>query len=387
MKVLNISTDVHLLEGAPDRPNDSRDRHRLYGSLVEQLDIIVLCRTKKAAAPLQLGPRVRVYPAAGPVRAAALMKACRLAKGLHGASAYDCVTVQDPFTCGFVGRRLQRSCGLPLNVQVHAEFLDNPHWIAGSFYRRLMNRYGRRLLVRADTVRVGTTRQKTQYAADLGIAGEDIFFLPVLVKADLFRREAGAGLKEKLFACGDRQVLLYAGRFERQKNLGMLLTVVQTLASERTDFILAMVGDGPDFESFKREVRQRRLEDRVRFFGFVERTRVADYFLAADMLIVTSIFEGTCRVLVEAAFSSKPAVTTAIAGADDIVIDGETGFVTAIGDSRAFAEKISALLGSPDLRAEMGRAARRHITAFFDEEKFLQGLRDMWRATAEKGRA
>jgi len=387
MKVLNISTDHNLLSTGDGPPNDSQVRHRLYGALVDRLDIIVLCKYPERGGMVNLAENVRVFPASGRFRPTALRAACRLGAVLHRETGYDCVTVQDPFKCGYVGLHLKRKCGLPLNVQVHAEFLDNPHWIAGNLSRRLLNHYGKKTLQKADTVRVGTTRQKLRYASKMNIPEKDIFFLPVLVKADLFQKESESGLKEKRFACGDKKVLLYAGRFERQKNLGMMLDVIEELKSKRTDFLLAMLGEGPDEDQFKGEIRKRNLGTVTRFFGFIERDRVAEYFLAADLLILTSLFEGTCRVLVEAAFAARPVVTTDIAGADDMVVDGETGFVVKVNDGRTFAEKISMLLDSEGLRKKMGSAARTHMTRFFDEEKFLNGLLDMWRATAAKGQS
>jgi len=384
LKVLNISTDASLLDRAGGSLNDSQQRHRLYGDRVRQLDIIVLWRQGAGRERVEVAENVRVIPAVSPFKSGAVFSAIRLGKRLHRETAYDCITAQNPFDCGFVGWVLRRTCGLPLNIQVHAEFFDNPHWVRGSVKRRGLHYFGKKLLRSADTVRVGTSRQKKRYVSNMGFPEGDVFFLPVIVSADHFRRESPEGLKEKLFQSGDRKILLHVGRLERQKNLSMLLDVAQKLKAGRKDLLFALVGDGPDRESLEKEIAKRNLGDTVRLFGFISREKVVDYFLGCDLLVLTSLFEGTCRVLVEAAFAGKPVVTTSVAGADDVVVDGSTGYVVPVDDREAFSEKILQLLASEKTMQSMGQAAREHMTRFFDEKKFLDGLLTMWKATAGK---
>ena len=77
---------------------------------------------------------------------------------------------------------------------------------------------------------------------------------------------------------------------------------------------------------------------------------------ALDVVVLTSDNEGMPISLIEAALAGRPAVTTDVGSAPEVVIDGETGFVTSthVDD---LAKAVERLLADPELRARMGDAA------------------------------
>jgi glycosyltransferase involved in cell wall biosynthesis len=75
-------------------------------------------------------------------------------------------------------------------------------------------------------------------------------------------------------------------------------------------------------------------------------------------------------------------VSTAVSGAADTIVDGETGFIVPIGDHEAMAERLETLLRDPQKASQMGARARQHILALYDPDKLLAGFRDLWETTA-----
>jgi glycosyltransferase involved in cell wall biosynthesis len=92
---------------------------------------------------------------------------------------------------------------------------------------------------------------------------------------------------------------------------------------------------------------------------------------AADLFVLSSTNEGMARVLIEAAASGLPAVATDVSGTRLAVVDKQTGIVVPPGDPAAMAAALDTLLGEPERRDEMGRAARALATRRFGEARML----------------
>jgi glycosyltransferase involved in cell wall biosynthesis len=106
------------------------------------------------------------------------------------------------------------------------------------------------------------------------------------------------------------------------------------------------------------------------------------YYAACDVFALSSVYEGNARVLAEAAASARPVVSTAVSGAGDTIVEGETGFIVPIGDHKALADRLRTLLSHPERAAQMGELARQHILALYNSEKLLAGFRELWETTA-----
>ena len=78
----------------------------------------------------------------------------------------------------------------------------------------------------------------------------------------------------------------------------------------------------------------------------------------ADILVLTSDFEGTPNVVLEAMASGLPVVGTRVGGVPEVVRHGETGYLVELDDNEQIADTLLTLIDSIQLRAEMGSRAR-----------------------------
>jgi glycosyltransferase involved in cell wall biosynthesis len=69
-------------------------------------------------------------------------------------------------------------------------------------------------------------------------------------------------------------------------------------------------------------------------------------------------------VLIEAMASARPVVASAVGGAPEIVVDGETGLLVSPGDAVALRDALESLISDPARRARMGEACRRCAPRF-----------------------
>jgi glycosyltransferase involved in cell wall biosynthesis len=112
------------------------------------------------------------------------------------------------------------------------------------------------------------------------------------------------------------------------------------------------------------------LESRVKFLGWVD--DIPALLSKADIFVLPSSHEGFPRSILEANAMGVPAVATSAGGTAELIVDGKTGFVVAIGDVDALAERIRTLCVDTTLREAFGTAAKNRIIENFDEESYVR---------------
>ncbi|MCK5439903.1 MAG: glycosyltransferase, partial [Gemmatimonadetes bacterium] len=170
----------------------------------------------------------------------------------------------------------------------------------------------------------------------------------------------------------DVRVLLTVGRLSIEKDHETLLRSCALLGTRMQRWHLLVVGHGV------LETRLRQLADDLGLHGHVTFTgRVDDpqsYYRAATLFVLSSRIEGLPNALIEAQVFGLAAVTTDCGGAGDIVRDGQTGRVVAIGDVDALARNIEGLLRENETRAAMGRAAAEASRGKFDVQAMVVAI-------------
>ncbi len=172
-------------------------------------------------------------------------------------------------------------------------------------------------------------------------------------------------------------VLASIGMFEDRKGQIVLLQAMKKLIdSGRLPNVHAvLVGEGPDEEMLKAVVQVYGLENNVSFFPF---TKEPNYvFDSIDILTLPSLYkEGLPNVILEAMSMGLPVVSSRMAGVPEVVIEGETGYMTDIGNVEEFADAIEKLSADKDLMKQMGVNARKMMKEKFDKKHQFDAFLD-----------
>jgi glycosyltransferase involved in cell wall biosynthesis len=88
-----------------------------------------------------------------------------------------------------------------------------------------------------------------------------------------------------------------------------------------------------------------------------------------DVLALPTYREGFPNVVLEANAAKKPAVVSSATGAIDSVVDGVTGLIVPVGDSRALAGALGRLLSNPSLATTMGHNAKTRAVSDFQPQR------------------
>lgn len=137
--------------------------------------------------------------------------------------------------------------------------------------------------------------------------------------------------------------------------------------------VVGSVADDDYMQRLQRLIAEGNLADRVVFTGYQKYP--AACMAAMDVVVHTSTSpEPFGLVVLEGMALGKPVVATAHGGPLDVVVDGETGFLTAPGDAAELAAVLARLLGDPDLRQQVGAAGRARLLDKFTAERNVRQL-------------
>lgn len=163
----------------------------------------------------------------------------------------------------------------------------------------------------------------------------------------------------------DRTNMLFVGRLAPEKGVRVLLEALEHSVKTVPDLQLTIVGDGPDRTELETMVREKGLNDHVIFTGYLAPQDVAKQLAAADIFVLPSFAEGVPVSLMEAMASRVPVIAPRVAGVQELVEDGVSGFCVAPGHVEMLRESIETLASDYDLRERMGKAGREKVLAEF----------------------
>lgn len=168
---------------------------------------------------------------------------------------------------------------------------------------------------------------------------------------------------------GEGRCALAVGRLTRQKGFDRLLEAWRLVRDEFPGWRLCIVGEGEDRENLQR------LADALDVLGsvsFVEPQKdLSGAYKYADLLVMSSRFEGFPLVLLEGMAAGLPAVSFTCNGPDVIIRDGTDGFLVPQGDTDRLAQKMAELMLDEEKRRSFGARAA-EVTARFTPEAFAR---------------
>lgn len=198
-----------------------------------------------------------------------------------------------------------------------------------------------------------------------------ICFMPngVDVKRFSFKTEERQRLRAEL-GMANCFTWLAVGRLEEVKDYPVLLRAFAQVQQQQPEVKLFIVGQGVLKENIVTLANTLRLTDHVHLLGI--RQDVANLMSAADGYVMSSMWEGMPMVLLEASATGLPIVATRVGGIPEIVLDGQTGFLTPPKDPAALAQAMLHLMSLPAAsRLTMGQAGRTYIAAHYSLEQIV----------------
>ncbi|MGH7857503.1 MAG: glycosyltransferase family 4 protein [Candidatus Binatia bacterium] len=226
---------------------------------------------------------------------------------------------------------------------------------------------------------VPVSEANRKVAESLGMlrGGRIAVVLPPGIDAREYEPEPGEGaaFRRELGIPPDAPVVGMIACLKRQKSPRDFVLVAGRVAARRPETHFFIAGDGALRAEVEEEIAKQRLNGRFHLPGWRRDVRAA--FAAADVLVLTSLWEGLPRVCFQAMAAKKPLVATRVDGIPEAVEDGGNGFLLEPHDLGGFADRILELLGNPDRARAMGAAGYRHLDRF-DAGKMRKQLEQLY---------
>lgn len=158
---------------------------------------------------------------------------------------------------------------------------------------------------------------------------------------------------------------LFVARILKEKGIDMYLSAAQKFSGPNIKFHICGPFDSSDYQD---KVEKAVKEGKVIYHG--QQKDMKPFFEQSSCLLHPSWYpEGMSNVLLEAAASARPAITTNRAGCREIVEDGKTGFIVPVKDEKAFLQALEQFLSlSWEERYQMGLNARKKVEKEFDRD-------------------
>ena len=301
----------------------------------------------------------------------ALLRIYRIIK----AGKYDIVHTHIA-KAGILGRLAARMAGVPIIVHgIHGTtFPDTIHPLKQRVFKNLERFVGR---CTDFFIPVGEDMKEKYIQA--GIASRDQYQTVYSgMELDRFTRAADYSKKKleeirnSLNISQEQIVIGNVSKIQERKGFNYYLDLAQQITTNYDNVLFLVVGSGPIEEEIKRKSEEMGLNYKVIFTGY--QTHVEDLFAIFDIKVLTSLWEGLPRVLVQAAAVGKPIVTFDVDGAWEIVEEGRNGFIVPMKDVDAMATKLEQLIEDEDLRKEMASYSRQKVSDLWTVEKMAADI-------------
>lgn len=200
--------------------------------------------------------------------------------------------------------------------------------------------------------------------------------VPNGIDFNAFHNGDGQRLRQELGISSQAPVITFIGAISRTKDPISFIRAAAIVQRRfpNAHFLVAGTVADPELERQARALVQTE-GLKVHFLGY--RHDVADLLAAATVHVSTSTQESFGRTLIEAMAAGTPVVATRCGGPEEVVVDGQTGFIVPPGDHEAVASAISTLLENPDTARKMGEAGRNRAYACFSVQAYADKISEV----------
>ena len=203
-----------------------------------------------------------------------------------------------------------------------------------------------------------------------------------IISADRQIVLAGAGInleryKMQPYPKHTRIHFLYLGRIMKEKGIDELFYAVRHLKKENENFVLDLVGFFED--EYKEQVKELEKHSIAHFYGFQSDPR--PFYIEADCVVLPSYHEGMSNVILDAAATGRPVITSNIPGCRESVENGKSGLLVEVKNKKMLYDAMFVMLHcSREERELMVQAGREKMEREFLKEvvveKTVQSLRE-----------
>ena len=246
------------------------------------------------------------------------------------------ITTQDPFEIGLAGLILSRIMRIPLHVQVHTD-ISSTYMQRENIRTRVQYILSLFVLVRAQRIRVVSRRIEKFCLQKLHIKTEKLDIVPMFYKRGIKRTTAPFS--------GQPQIIILPARFVWFKRIPVALEAFSFALQRNKNIRLQIIGAGHLKQEIEKAIVKLGLTEHVEIIPWM---KAEELYQNVTITLISSVYEGWCRVAVESVEAGVPVVMTDVGCAHEFVTDNKEGLIAPIEDSTALGNAIGKILENKD---------------------------------------
>ena len=197
---------------------------------------------------------------------------------------------------------------------------------------------------------------------------DEIEVIPNFICGCHYRRRPESPLRDELTPNGE-SLLAHVSNFRAVKRPVDCVEILAKVHAAGKRARLVMVGDGPERSAAVYRAEQLNVRDDVIFVG--KQADIPAYLGVADVFLLPSELESFGLAALEAQACEVPVIATRIGGIPEVVSEGETGYLSDVGDVQKMSEDTLTLLNDDDLRRAFGEKGRELAMVRYGSDKII----------------
>lgn len=296
---------------------------------------------------------------------------------------------------GALGRLAAKHSNVPLIVHTFHGHIFHSYF--NSLKTNLFIRTERYLAGLSDAIVAISDVQKKELAGDFKIAAADKFrVIPLGLDLDNFminQEEKRSKFRTEFGLNDDTIAIGIIGRLVPIKNHSLFLKSLKYVLDNTTVKVKAfIVGDGDSRSGIQQMadglgIKYTQHTDTAHPYPLVLtswRTDVDTICAGLDIIVLTSLNEGTPVSLIEAQAAGKPIVSTRVGGIADVVLENKTALLSEITDEKSFSDNLLRLVSDPGLRQKFSNAGKEHVVNKFSYHRLINDMSSLYHDLLDK---
>jgi glycosyltransferase involved in cell wall biosynthesis len=247
--------------------------------------------------------------------------------------------------------------------------------------------YFRNMLFKKADAYVSLSKEITSEFKNSGVEQNKIYEIPNCIDPEKFFKVTEVEkvkLRTKLNLPEKAKILIFTGRLVSSKGLPLLVNVWNEIQKKYKDVMLLIVGSGKDIlfsceEEIRNYVKENKLEENVRFTGFVNVDEIHEYVKSSDIFCLPSENEAFGISLVEAMACGLAPIATKVGGIKDIIQHNFNGLLMNVGDSKQLYDYIELLISDENLLKKMGENAILTVSQKYSKSIVVKSYIDLFK--------
>ncbi len=214
---------------------------------------------------------------------------------------------------------------------------------------------------------VTPTKIMKEYLENIGVKSE-IVNVPFGIDLNIFK-------KEKKYR-PEKFTLLYVGRLNEEKNVEDLIHIFAEFAKDK-DVVLKIIGDGVEKEKLEMLSRKLKVDEKIKFLGWVRREDLSKEYNSANMFVTLSEMETFGIVILEAMACGLPILGANALAIPELVKDAENGFLVDRMDKEYILDRLEQIYGNKDIEMKFSMNSVL-LAEQFEEKRIFRKLEELY---------